>query len=132
MLARCFTNPPFCEAEPGLSGEEAERVKHAAGPVALMAAQVEDHRATHIPDRSWCKWWALGRRRGIQHRKAGAWAVPTIGMDYFALTKGGVFARRELEYAVSDEGEVQLEAARTNGDVVTYLLVRCSLSKAVF
>ena len=115
------------------NGEEAERVKHAADPGAPTAAQVEDHRKTHIPYRSWCKWCVLGRGRGIQHRKsAGASAVPIIGVDYFFLTKGGIFTRRELEFAVSAEGDAQLEVARTKGDVVKYLLVRCFLTKAVF
>ena len=114
------------------NGEEAEPIKHAADPGAPTAAQVEEHRKTHIPFRSWCKWCVLGRGRGIQHRKAGASDIPIIGVDYFFLTKGGVFARRELEYAVSDEGEAELEAARARGDVAKYLLVRCFLSKSVF
>ena len=115
------------------NGEEAERVKHAVDPGAPTAAQVEDHRKTHIPYRSWCKWCVLGRGRGIQHRSsAGASAVPIIGVDYFFLTKGGVFSRRELDYAMSVEGDVQIEAARTQGEVVKYLLVRCFLSKNVF
>ena len=114
------------------NGEEAEPIKHAADPGAPTAAQVEEHRKTHIPFRSWCKWCVLGRGRGIQHRKAGASDIPIIGVDYFFLTKGGVFARHELEYAVSDEGEAELEAARARGDVAKYLLVRCFLSKSVF
>ena len=43
------------------NGEEAERVKHAVDPGAPTAAQVEDHRKTHIPFRSWCRWCVLGR-----------------------------------------------------------------------
>jgi len=114
------------------NGEEAEPVKRATDPGAPTTAQVEEHRMTHIPFRSWCKWCVLGRGRGIQHRKAGASDVPIIGVDYFFLTKGGFFARRELEYAVSDEGDAELEAARARGDVAKYLLVRCFLSKSVF
>ena len=41
------------------NGEEAEPVKHAADPGAPTATQVEDHRKTHIPFRSWCKWLSL-------------------------------------------------------------------------
>jgi hypothetical protein len=70
------------------NGEEAEPVKHAADPGAPTASQVEEHRKTHIPFRSWCKWCVLGRGRGIQHRKAGASDIPIIGVDYFFLTKG--------------------------------------------
>ena len=36
------------------NGEEAEPVKHAADPRAHTATQVEDHRKTHNPFRSWC------------------------------------------------------------------------------
>ena len=115
------------------NGEEAERVKHATDPGAPTAVQVEDHRKTHIPFRSWCKWCVLGRGGGIQRRSsAGPSAVPIIGVDYFFLTKRGLFTRRELEYAETAEGEAQLEAARTEGDVVKYLLVRCFFTKAIF
>ena len=114
------------------NGEEAEPVKHVTDPGAPTAQQVEDHRKTHIPYRSWCKWCVLGRGRGIQHRKAGASDVPIIGVDYFFLTKGGIFRRRELDYALTGEGESELEAARTSGDVVKYVLVRCFASKSVF
>ena len=78
------------------NGEEAETVKHAADPGAPTAKQVEEHRETHIPFRSWCKWCVLGRGRGIQHRKTGASTVPIIGLDYFFRTKGGVQRRGEL------------------------------------
>ena len=64
--------------------------------------------------------------------KVGASHVPTIGVDCFFLTKGGVFRRRRLEHAISDDGEAQLEAARTSGDVVQYLLARCIISRTVF
>ena len=100
------------------NGEEAERVKHATDPGALTATRVGGHRKTHTPSRSWYKWCVLGRGRGIQHRSsAGPSAVPIVGVDCFFLTNGGVFTRREREYAESAEGEAQLEAARTEGDV---------------
>ena len=79
------------------NGEEAEPVKHAIGPGAPTMKQVEEHRETHVPFRSWCKWCVLGRERGIQHRKAGTSTVPIVGVDYFFLTKGGVHTRKELE-----------------------------------
>ena len=41
------------------NGEEAEPVKHAAGPGAPTQKQVEEHRETNIPSRSWCKWCVL-------------------------------------------------------------------------
>ena len=75
------------------NGEETEPVRHAADPGAPSKKQVGEHRKTHIPYRSWCKWCVLGRGRGIQHRKTGASNVPIIGVDYFFLTKGGVHTR---------------------------------------
>ena len=112
--------------------EEVEPVKHAVDPGAPTPAQIEAHRLSHLPFRSWCKWCVLGRGRGIQHRKAGASDIPILGLDYFFLTKGGVHTRRELEFATTAEGEEQLEAARKSGDVTKYLLVRCFQSKTVF
>jgi len=58
--------------------------------------------------------------------------VPIIGVDYFFLTKGGVHTRKELEFSMTPEGEEELEAARSRGDLVKYLLVRCFQQKAVF
>ena len=113
-------------------GEEAEPIKHAADPGRPTAKQVADHRKAHIPYRSWCKWCVLGRGRGFQHRKSDKSFIPIIGLDYFFLTKGGVKTRKELDFSIDEEGDKRLEAARTSGDVVKCLLVRCSLTKAVF
>ena len=114
------------------NGEEAETVKHAADPGAPTMKQVEEHRETHTPFSSWCKWCVLGRGRGIQHRKAGASTVSLVGVDYFFLTKGGVHTRKELEFPLTPEGESELEAARSRGELVKYFLVRCFQQKAVF
>ena len=103
------------------NGEEAEPVKHAADPGAPTQKQVGEHRETHIPFRSVCKWCVFGRGRRIQYRKAGTSTVPTIGVDYFFLTKGGVHTRKELEFSLTPEGETELEAARTRGELVKYL-----------
>jgi hypothetical protein len=114
------------------NGEEAEPMKHAADPGPPTMKQVEEHRETHVPFRSWCKWCVLGRGRGMQHRKAGTSTVPIVGVDYFFLTKGGVRTRKELDFSMTPEGETELEAARSRGDLVKYLLVRCFQQKAVF
>ena len=39
--------------------EDVEPVKYAVDPGMLTAAQVEEHRKTHMPFRSWCKWCVL-------------------------------------------------------------------------
>ena len=92
--------------------DEVEPIKHAIDPGQPTATQVEDHRKTHLPFRSWCKWCVLGRGRGLQHRKSGTSSVPVIGMDYFFLTKGGAHTRKELSFAVTEAGEAGLEASR--------------------
>ena len=97
------------------NGEEAENVKHAVDPGTPTSKQGEEHRETHIPFRSWCKWCVLGRGRGIQHRKTGASTVPIVGLDYFFLTKGGVRGRKEMEFSMTPDGETELEAARSRG-----------------
>ena len=71
-------------------GEEAEPIKHAVDQGKPTDLQVEEHRETHIPPRSWCKWCVLGRGRGLMHKKSPGSTVPIVGMDYFFLTKGGV------------------------------------------
>ena len=58
--------------------------------------------------------------------------MPIIGMDYFFLTKGGVRTREELGFAKTEAVDSELEAARTSGDLVKCLVVRCFLSKALF
>jgi hypothetical protein len=58
--------------------------------------------------------------------------VPIVGVDYFFLTKGGVHTRKELEFSMTTDGENELGAAMSRGDIVKYLLVRCFQHKAVF
>ena len=69
---------------------EVEPVKTATGPGKPTDRQIEEHRATHLPYRSWCRWCVLGRGRGLQHRACTTSLIPVIGMDYFFLTSAGV------------------------------------------
>ena len=75
---------------------EIEPITHAVDPGTFAAVQVEEHRKTHMPFRSWCKWCVLGRGRGLQHRRSGTSSVPIMCMDYFFPAKGGVRTREEL------------------------------------
>ena len=47
---------------------EVEPVKTATDPGKPTDKQIEEHRITHLPFRSWCRWCVLGRGRGLQHR----------------------------------------------------------------
>ena len=58
--------------------------------------------------------------------------MPIVGVDCFFVTKGGIHTRNELEFPTTPGDETELEAARSRGDLVKYLLVRCFQQKAVF
>ena len=108
-------------------GEGAAAVpRPAPEPGDPTARQIEEHRRTHMPYRSWCKWCVLGRSRGSPHKSQTKSEIPVIGVDYFFLTKSGVKAKEEVEEAQS------LEEARTKGEAVKCLVVRCSWTKCVF
>ncbi len=106
---------------------EVEPVKVAADPGEPTDRQIEEHRMTHIPFRSWCRWCVLGRGRGLQHRARPGSLIPIIGIDYYFLTSSGVKLREELK--MDDE---QVVAARQRGELAKCLVVRCYVSKSVF
>ena len=81
--------------------------KTATDPGRPTDKQIEEHRATHLPYKSWCRWCVLGRGRGLQHRACTTSLIPAIGMDYFFLTSAGVVPKAELK--MDDE---HLNAAR--------------------
>ena len=60
--------------------------------------ELEDHRTSHIPYRSWCRWCVLGRGRGLKHTTGQNSDIPIIGVDYFFITSGEMKKRTELEY----------------------------------
>ena len=64
-------------------GTEVEPVREAVDPGKPTDRQIEEHRLTHLPYRSWCRWCVLGRGRGLQHRARTGSLIPTVGMDYF-------------------------------------------------
>jgi len=100
--------------------EEVEPVRMAADPGKPTERQIEEHRATHLPFRSWCRWCVLGRGRGLQHRARTGPVIPIIGLDYFFLTSAGVMLKEELKM-----DDVQLSEARSRGEVAKCLVVRC-------
>ena len=84
-------------------GEEAEAPRDARDPGCPTEKQVEDHRLTHLPFRTWCKWCNLGRGRGLQHKQSPKSEIPVVGIDYFFITAGGVKKRQELEFNDNEE-----------------------------
>ena len=131
------------EVEAEVEGEEfqcepceVEPLKIAPSPQKPSATDVEEHRVTHIPYRSWCRECvegkALGEQRG--HAKdSGVRTVAVVGMDYFFTTAKGVHhkkaeAMKELDIA-DDES---FTAARLEGKVVKNIIVRCASTKLLY
>ena len=112
--------------------EDVEKMKIAVDPQMPSPQEVESHRLIHLPFRNWCKWCIMGRGRGLQHRGCSASTIAVIGLDYFFITRGGVKKRDELEYGKDDAGEAALNDARSKGEVVKCILVRCMKSKNLF
>ena len=63
---------------------EVEPVKTAIDPGRPTERQVEDHRPTHLPYRSWCRWCVLGRGRGMQHSAHLGSILSVLCIDYFS------------------------------------------------
>jgi len=64
----------------------------APNPFMPSTTEVEDHRVTHMPYRSWCRECVEGKAFG-ERRKPRAnheSRIPVIGMDYFFMTEKGL------------------------------------------
>ena len=62
-----------CEAE-------AMNIMKPPPPVHPSQQDLADHRSSHIPYRSWCRWCALGRGRGLKHVPGPGSDIPVIGV----------------------------------------------------
>ena len=113
---------------------EVEPLRTAPNPILPSAADVEEHRLTHWPFRSWCKFCNLGRGTGEQHRRDAEKqrSIAIVGIDYWYITSSIMKKRSELEQAEDSEGEVQLTAAREDGSIIKCIVVRCHQSKNTF
>ena len=114
---------------------EVQDNKIAADPFLPSAAEVEEHRITHMPYRSWCRECVEGKAIG-EHRRPRSQhksLIPVIGMDYFFMTADGLLARDELpDFPRTPEGDAAVLAARQDGKIVKCLIVRDSHTKNVF
>ncbi len=123
---------PEDKAEIDESEQDIEPIKTAHSPAQPTPEQEEEHRCTHQPYRSWCKWCVMGRGLGEQHRSSPGSTIPKVGADYFFITAGGVKKEEELGYTDDDDGRRRRDEARAKGEIVKCVLVRCSLTKNVF
>ncbi len=113
--------------------EEAAELRKPIIPEMPCKSGQEDHRRTHWPYRSWCKWCNEGR--GLGERRGGSGRprqIPVVGIDYFFITVDGFKLREDLKHPVTEEGEKQLDEDRKTGRVVKCVLVRCTHTKCVF
>ncbi len=115
------------------SEEDAADLKHATDVKSPSADQVERHRVSHFPYRSWCKQCVMGRGVGRPHATSTTESsVPIVGMDCFYITREGVRRRDEMAKELGDAGEEAIAQARASGEVLKCLLVRCLQSKNLF
>ena len=92
------------------------------------AKQVEEHRCSHIPFRSWCKWCMMGRGLGIQHRGGSSESfIPIVALDYFFITPGGI--KKKSELIADGETEESINTSRERGEIVECIVIRCFKNK---
>ncbi len=138
------------EAEEDLWGEiskEADDVKeiidelNEAAPLKIPTipikpknkAEVELHRRTHWPYRTWCKFCNMGR--GLGEQRGGCdhdHQIPRVGMDYFYITLEGFKWRKELKHPETADGEKLLLEDRKAGRLIKCIMIRCYETKCVF
>ena len=82
--------------EEGEDEEECAPMRMAPEPGEPTAEEIENHRTTHLPYRSWCEECVKGRGSGEQHRAGPASSVPIISCDYLLVTRHGVLRREEI------------------------------------
>ena len=102
--------------------------KTGPSPLKPSAEEVEEHRITHHPYRSWCQWcvWgkALGERRGQGNPEH---TIAIVGIDYFYLIDGDIIAKDDVK-----QEPAELEGMRQRKEVVKAIIIRCYMTKAVF
>ena len=113
--------------------QDTEPLRVARDPQLPSRDDVESHRCTHIPFRSWCRHCVCGRGRGDPHlRRADASSIPIVGLDYFFIDGEQVKTRKELDLPEDEAGEAALEAARASGALIKCLIIRCNSTKCIF
>ncbi len=129
----------WIEIEEAVHDEELEqetaKIQVAPAPVKPPPGQVEEHRITHCPYRSWCDHCGRGRGLGEQRgRHAGRHhAIPRVGIDYWYVTSDNIKKRKELQetYPLNLEGDQKLEDDRRGGRLMKCIIIRCHESKAI-
>ena len=127
---------PVIEVESDAEENEAEPLKVKADVCMPSAAEVEEHRTTHLPYRSWCRECvegrALGEKRYCQGRQ-DEHKIATIGIDYFYMTEHSdeLLSREGTGFSGTPEGEASLAQAIEHGSVVKCVIIKCSATKVI-
>ena len=82
--------------------EECAPVRLAPEPGEPTAEEIEQHRTTHLPYRTWCEECVMGRGSGEQHRSGPAGTIPVVACDYLLVTRHGILRREELAGSSAD------------------------------
>ena len=100
--------PSLLEDEMVETSDEVEPLKTAPSPTMPSAAEVEEHRISHIPFRSWCRECVIGRGLGEQRRRHQQrdHKIAIVGVDYFYIATKGIEKRQDMldEYPLDAEG----------------------------
>ena len=77
--------------------EEVQPLSQAKSPEMPTMSQMQAHRETHLPYRSWCPECVEGFGREAPHtsKDQRGRTIPLISLDYLFVTKRGVFSRKE-------------------------------------
>ena len=99
------------EAPAAEEPEEGEEVRLRRAPRGPTQREREEHEATHIPYRSWCRHCVRGRATNHPHRRGRkesdedvlAQRVPRVSMDYFFMGQEGEKATEYPMLVMTDE-----------------------------
>ena len=113
---------------------EIEPLRVAPSPKLPSPADVEEHRLTHNPYRSWCKFCVMGRGLGEKrgHHTGRVHQIPRVGVDYWYITTDGLKRRKELEEPETPEGDAAVTQQRVDGTIMKCIVMRCYETKNVF
>ena len=107
--------------------EECQTVKPVKAPDQPTPAELEEHRITHLPYRSWCEHCIRGRGIGQRHhRSTPASSIPIVAVDYFFMTKNSLLTPDECRAALGGG----MDEAIQKGDIVKCLMMKCSVTRA--
>ncbi len=123
------------EEEIEIQDEEAEQdtepLRVARDPKLPSLDDVECHRCSHIPFRSWCRWCVMGRGRGDPHLTSAGSVIPIVGLDYFYVDDGSVKERGKLDYEKGAAGETASDDERAAGNLGKCMVVRCASTECI-